>query len=898
MAENSENRIIHLPPDSLLRDDDCLVADSLTAGTRRFTPEDFSAEVLRRSGDSVYLRAEVVTAIIAAQNARLSTAEARALAAETNAGLAETRSEAAEDAAEAAVAAAQGAVAAANGFPVADYLGEIGALDANPGLAATLVGKWWTVTIEGTLTHASVAGLVVKPGDRLLSNGTAWLRWVLAPAYLTQNSVTRWHLEKWLRDLLTPLNDPNFAFAIVDAVGRRAFAIGHDGTVHARVSLPDGSVGTAAIAERGVTRGKLEAALEEMVGQPLMNADWLFAIVDAEGRIGFGIRANGTCEGKFTLGASSVTTAALAAASVTRLKLETALQQAVPVLVSSAMEFVFSIVDEDDRVAFGIRRDGTLFGRFGLDVGAIVGTAITPNTLPGNSFDPALKRAALSGPGDMLEVDGDGLRRGVAVTVTAGTDPISGELSTRFPYARTRILYGVNTSGTALEFSRAPGFVLRGTRSQGSWAAGAVAPATTAAEGDWWTATGSGTFESVAYLAGDRIVCIGNTRQSATITPRFVKAKAGEFYHQGEFTPASFTPSSPVDGDHWVADASGTFSGMTFAAGDSLLRVGTAWLHFPREDVKTVANGAAWSYRVQNAEEIQVRRADKSATPVNVPATAYTHQAQRQTSDSIIFRGDSMAHGGGLHTELASLISPRVLQSFSWASANSEQVLTSVLRDIAAGDPYRGWLHLWFMGTNDSYDLPKISRGALRAARLTGAADGRCLFLTPIGQWNMSYSGGRIVHFTQEEITAGTHDGAAVNRWFAAMFPGRQINSLAALIAGASDATPSLHHPGMTEKVAAQTYGAAPTSAFYNFAALPFTPAQLTYTGTHSAAGVPTGGTDGDYKIRTANGSVGLLNVRWAGTWQEYPVDITHLSPAGARILAAAVASFLTSNML
>jgi len=885
--------------DTVVSPDDRFMVDGPSRGTRVLDPFSFALEILRFGGDSVYLRADVVNALFAALNSRVKISEAQAISAAANAGLAGSRAAEAEDAAEGAVALAQAAIAAANGFEIAKYLGEIAALDANPGLAATYVGAWWSVTIEGTLTHASVAGIAVKVGDRLLSNGTAWQPWRPAPSQMTPGSVFWWMFEKRIRDLLAPLNHPQWACSLGDAQGKQALGIDHSGRLHALIAHAAGSIATAALADLAVTREKLAAEVSEAIAVPLNNPTWAYSIGDLGGKMGLGIRRDGGVVGRFIHAAGSIQGVAIADETITRTKLSEALQQGLPEEVTAPVQEALAWVDQATRIALRIFKDGSVgISRLRLKPGSVVGNAITPETLEASRFDKALQRAALSGPGDMIPGEFDGLRRGVTTTVCAGTDPQAGELPVRFPFHRTPVVYGVNDTGTALEFSRAPFFVLRGTNGRGNWAAGASAPAVTAAEGDWWTATGSGTFEGVAYTAGDRIHCIGNTRQSASIVPRFVKAKAGEFFHRGEFTPASFTPSSPADGEHWIADASGTYSGMTFGVGDSLLRVGGAWLPVAREGVQTVAAGAAWAFRVANADDLQVRRADKSDTPVNVTGTAYTTPAQRRTSDRIIFRGDSMVAGGNLDDQIAALVSPRGLTAFSWAAANSEQVLTSVVRDIAAGDPYRGWFNLWFMGTNDSYDLPKISRGVLRALRLSGAADGRCLFLTPIGQWNMSFVGGRIVHFTQEEITAGTHAGSAVNRWFAATLPGRHINSLAALIAGASDTVPSLHHPGMTEKVAAQTYGAAPSSAFYNFAALGFQPADLTFTGYHATAGLPTGGADGDYKIRTGNGSIGLLIVRIATVWTEYPVDITHLSPAGAAILARAVADFLNANML
>jgi hypothetical protein len=201
------------------------------------------------------------------------------------------------------------------------------------------------------------------------------------------------------------------------------------------------------------------------------------------------------------------------------------------------------------------------------------------------------------------------------------------------------------------------------------------------------------------------------------------------------------------------------------------------------------------------------------------------------------------------------------------------------------------------MGTNDYGDDDLTKRGALKAAQLSGAADGRCLFLTVCGQFVLSYNGTRIVADVHEGIMDGSHHLAALERWYASTFPGRHIRTLKALLDRAPS-IPSLHFPGKTEAEAAALYGAAPTSFFFDYASKAFTPAQLNFAGYRSTAGLPTGGADGDYWIRTGNGTVGQPIIRWGGTWTEYVLDITHITPAGNAALAAAISEFLTDNML
>ncbi len=809
-----------------------MISDSLTLGTRSFSVPDFAAGVLRASGNTVFLKAEIAEALISAQNSKIATATELAQGASSLATQAESHATQAADQSAAAIALAQAAAAAASGFPISAYLGEISALDQAPGLASANSGKWYSVTIEGTLSDSAVSGMAVHVGDRILSNGTAWQRWVMPPTYITLGAVTWGMLEKRLRDLTIETEDETNAVTWEDRYARRILALRLDGWV----------------------------------------------------------------EGRFLLQPGAVTSPAIAAGAVTRDALSVDLSGALPITIPDNLEYKFDICDQLEKVAFGIREDGTTFLRFLSSDSSISGASIVPGSFPATRLDAAAKRATLSGPGDMVVSEPDGFFRGRQIEIPGVTDSGTGALPMPFPAAATPVLFGVNGTGTSLEFCRGPGLAIRGTNYRGTWAGSGV-PNSVAAEGDWWAVTTAGSLLGVSYAIGDRIVCLGSTRVSSTITAIWAKGKAGEFWFRGEFAPGSGLPSSPADGEVWIASASGTAGGFSFFSGDWLFRTGGAWLQLPREDAKTVAAGSAWFYRVRNSEDIWVRRADKSATAVTVSAAGYRNSAQRRTSDGIIFRGDSMVATGGLNTELATLLAPRALSSQSWPSANSAQVITAALKDISGSDPFKGWLNLWMMGTNDFGDDDATRRGALRASRLTGAADGRCVFLTICGQFALSWNGTRLVAYVHEGIKDGSHHLAALEAWYAAAFPGRHIRTLQALLDRAP-AIPSLHWPGMTESAAAAAYGAAPSSFFFDFESKPFTPAQLTFAGYRSAAGLPSGGSDGDYYLRTGGGTVGQPIIRWAGTWTEYVLDITHLTPAGNRALADGIADFLADNML
>lgn len=886
-----------LPPDTLLADDDAIMADSPTRGTRRLSPADFSAAVLRAGGDSVYYRAEVMDALVAAQDDRLSAAEEQSTQAIHDSGVALTQATDAHETADSALDLAQAAAAAANGFPIEDYLGEVSYEYHDAGAASASPGKWYSVAIDATLTVAPLAGMIVKPGDRILSNGTAWVRWQLAPAYLTPGSVQRIALESRLRQLLSPMEDSDWAMVCLDIRSRRAFGIRHDGTfVPSKIELPAGSITTALIPDQGITRAKLTSEIEGGLMDALSSNEFAFAILDTAGRIGLGIKLDGTVTGNFIIPDGSVTGPKIAETTIPRSKLDSTLAGSIAVPVSNAMEFVWSIVDSTNRVAFGIRRDGTAFLRPDWTAGTISGTAIIPGSVTKAALDPVANRLAFSGHVEWVSDSFDNLRRGQAIDFSAGTDTGSGYAFRKFPALQTPVLYGVNSTGTALQFRRAPRLVIRGTNDRGSWAASSTAPAVSATEGDFWTVSSGGTRDGATYVTGDRIHCVGNFHDGGYFYPYFIKGKPGEFWLKGEFVPSGFSPSSPADGDAWQASASGVFGGLTYAAGDLALRVSGAWLQVPTSTV-SVTNGAAWQFDVRDASEIEVRRSDSSTTQVDVTATGYRTANPRQSSDAIVFRGDSMVGSGGLSTALAPLIYPRTLTSLSYAGATYAEVLATAKRDIGLTDPYRGLTHIWFAGQNDSGVLERTKRGALEALSLTGARDGRCVIMSPNGQHTMTWNGTRLEGSQHEPRKAGLGNLAAFEAWAAKAFPGRFFNTTAALLAAAGS-LPHLQFPGMTEAQVASTYGVLPFSFYFNLNLVTWTAASLNFQGYRSTAGLPTGGADNDYWLRSANGTVGALIVRSGGAWSEPAMDQTHMYGAGNTALAAALAAFLSTNSI
>lgn len=95
--------------------------------------------------------------------------------------------------------------ALAGSLSASDYLGEITSLGQSIPAASGNAGKWYASAVAGTLTDPD-AGFVVAIGDRIVSNGTAWLRYSAPPVNLADASVPRTKLDAGTKASLDQLD--------------------------------------------------------------------------------------------------------------------------------------------------------------------------------------------------------------------------------------------------------------------------------------------------------------------------------------------------------------------------------------------------------------------------------------------------------------------------------------------------------------------------------------------------------------------------------------------------------------------------------------------------------------------------------------------------------------------
>jgi hypothetical protein len=81
--------------------------------------------------------------------------------------------------------------AMAGALSPADYLGEITSLGQSIPVASSNANKWYSAAVAGALTDPDVSGITVAIGDRVVSNGTSWLKYAAPPTTIADGSVGR-----------------------------------------------------------------------------------------------------------------------------------------------------------------------------------------------------------------------------------------------------------------------------------------------------------------------------------------------------------------------------------------------------------------------------------------------------------------------------------------------------------------------------------------------------------------------------------------------------------------------------------------------------------------------------------------------------------------------------------
>jgi hypothetical protein len=716
-------------------------------------------------------------------------------------------------------------------------------------------------------------------------------------------------------------------------------------------------------ADGTVSPSKLIPWMANIFTQLPDDSPYKLAILDAFNRMAFAIRKDGFIEGRFIINAISmmanaVHTASIQNQAVTLPKLGDDVKASLNVSFDASGNYLYLLLDAMNRIGLGAEKDGSIFiPKIKLSNGAIKEEFLSAgliSKLPSSAF----YRLNAANTNDVSTTD-DGMFRSQEIDIPAKTDSV-GTLFVAFPPVRTKVLKGINNTGTSLTFRKTSNYPVRGRRHRGTYnptASGSaginyrgvygnsysnIYPAfpigntgdcwtidcgnttsTKTANGltfkngdslvktasgyeiqpgpgdgtlnnlDFWNVTNTGYFSGIYLTAGSRIYIIGRQGQGGPNYVMYLQSRPGELFYMGEADPTTFAPVSPVNGDIYNLSQAGTTQGITGSIGDALIYDG-GWGLLKGDSVIVPSGNSFFLNCSEKSNEWAVRRTDKSATVVIVTAKGIAATIQNRPSDDLLLVSDSMFGSGGVGSKIIAL-SGRAGTVLSYGGAGSIDVLAMVKWHIRNGDPYAGRIPIFWHGQNNQTDLAVIKAVSYEMAELAGANQKRFIFWSVLGQRLATFNGTRIVVALQEEAKAGTNNIAEIESFYKLSFPKQWFSPRVALLETAvGRTTPDPQFPGMTEEQVAATYGIVPFSYFFDYSGKSFTAANLVFLGYHSAAGLPSGGADKEYYIRSGNGTVGQLIVNVSGVWTEYIHDFTHLTTVGADAVAAKFNTFLT----
>lgn len=669
----------------------------------------------------------------------------------------------------------------------------------------------------------------------------------------------------------------HWQYALIDSEKRVVFGVTDDGTVRAHRAVFDSLPGTLSV------DGLVVGAIPMTVRTDLPG--WSLIISDDQGRVGLGIREDGST----ILPGLAITATMLAAESVTNAKLDLTLRR------ENANDYVATPAD-------GIRTQLATVGAWynnrwlqlpNIPTPVLWGINDSTNTVdirPTTGLNVRGRRRINSyNPGTVGSVTYKG------DLTSSSTWPPTGSFVTGDYYAY--ISTGNRTIGSDT-VRLGDLMVYNGS----AWIyQGAPGTGVTRLEQDWWDISANGTFNGVSYVVGDRILYVGFQSEAGVGYERWHKSNtaAGEFYRNTSFVPTSGLPSSPVDGELYDASAAGTTGGFTFAIGDYAMRWAGTWGKITSGTIQTFAAGALIHLPCKaNANEWEVRRGDGGTTLNSLTLNAVGRPIIRRSNNGILVIGDSMAGQPG--PALAALIPERTVTTRSYGGGTASNILSTYAYVIAdLGDPDVGKTLVTFIGQNSNGFRGQNFMARQRIMELSGAADRRVLHVSMLGQRVLTWNGTRLVcaNFEEQRVAGSTNSYARDVESLRATWPDQWMWAAQSLCdAAATDTEPSIQWPGMTNAQVAATYGIPPLKWCRSISLTGVVLGSLNYLGAHSSAGLPTGGNDQDYYLRTGNGTIGNPIIKISGTWTEITFDPIHLNTTGDGIQAAKIKSILDAK--
>lgn len=713
---------------------------------------------------------------------------------------------------------------------------------------------YYEVTVAGTqsVTGASVAFIV---GDRVRSNGTAWVR---VPFAIADGTLSPEKFNTFLNNLVQQLPDESpYLYLIQDALRRNALAIRKaDGFIEGRfvieaISMMANAVHTASIQPAAVTLPKLAQEVKDSFPASFdaTYSDYLYLILDAMNRIAFGIKKDGTVEGKFAITAANILANAIATANiqneaVTLAKLATEVKSGFSTVFDATYtDWLYLLLDSMNRIGLGIKKDGTLVAKVALANGSVTETMLSSAVLaklPSSAFN------RLNTPNLYdVDIEDDGLWRGVEIEIPCKTE-LTGYGFAQFPPVKTKILRGLNNTGTSLQFAKTSGISLRGKRYRGTFDPTSSGIVGTNLVGRYGNSVSNSYPAFPAGSTGDCwVIDCGNT--TATVTANGLTFKTGDMLVKtagGYAIQPGPGDGTFREGDFWNVTTSGTFGGAALLSTGRIIMLGYESASGPKY-VKYIASKTGEFYLMGECDPSTFTPSSPRNGDLFVFSAGGTTQGVTgATGDNLIYDGgwglvqsglvtianglafalpcenardwsvrrtdksttsvtiNAKGQGASLRRrpsdELLLLsdsmfgvnavgnnilsLSGRTGTVLSYGGGTSNDVLAMLRSHLRGSDPYKGRVCVFWHGQNNSTDTAQIKMAAYEMASLVGSVQKRFAFWSVLGTRGATFNGTRIVIAQHEDAKAGTNFIAQTEQFYQAAFPNQFFCTRQALL--------------------------------------------------------------------------------------------------------------------
>lgn len=298
---------------------------------------------------------------------------------------------------------------------------------------------------------------------------------------------------------------------------------------------------------------------------------------------------------------------------------------------------------------------------------------------------------------------------------------------------------------------------------------------TTLIESDFFDVSSNGKYWNIDLKSGDKLIFLGIKAGGGWNEPVFVTQKEGDFFYRGLCNPASFSVGVLNNMDLCVVSSNGTVGAFAVNRGDYLYKE-DGLVGIVNNPIKVIYNGYSMSMSCKNTSDLAIRRADTQNLKTQVTAKSKVTTKVRAIGHDLVLVSDSM-FGTNVGQSIANIFSDRNTAIESYGGADSNNILVMLKKLLYSDNDYVGRIYNFWHGQNNNTDVTQIKAVALEFVSLISNANYKFTMWSVLGNINASWNGTRIVCPVHENATAGNTDSPyiQVESWYDKVFKGKHF---------------------------------------------------------------------------------------------------------------------------